>query len=178
MKKWLIGLVALIIALGWMQSVSFAEMKGKMGAKGPHEMSLEDKLFKKIHVIYEHQEEIGVSDEQMEQIKGIKTDLKKDLVKSEADIDVIKIDYKDALYQDEVDIDAVNKLIDQKYEVKKAKAKKVVAAYAQFKKILSKEQMEKLKDKYSEMKMMHGMKGPQKMEMTPGMKAPQKKETE
>jgi hypothetical protein len=42
-------------------------------------------------------------------------------------------------------VNAVNKLIDQKYEIKKSKMKMVVKSLSELKKILSKEQMEKLK---------------------------------
>jgi len=71
--------------------------------------------------------------------------LQKDLIKKKADIDIIKVDARSLLYEDEIDLKAVNALIDQKYDIKKAKAKKIAESYAQLKKILSKEQLDKMK---------------------------------
>jgi Spy/CpxP family protein refolding chaperone len=103
-------------------------------------------------LIYLYQDELKVNDEQLDQIKELKAALKKNLIQKKADIKVIKVDIRSLLYEDEVDVDAANKLIDQKYEIKKAKAKEVVESYAKLKKILTKEQMDKLKGITRELK--------------------------
>jgi len=141
MKKYLKAAMVLVLVFGLMQSVSFAEGRGK----GHKRKSFKDKFFKKIHMVYVYQEELGVSDKQLDQISDLKVALKKDLIKKKADIDIIKVDARSLLYEDEIDLKAVNALIDQKYDIKKAKAKKIAESYAQLKKILSKEQLDKMK---------------------------------
>mgnify|MGYP000282824940 CR=1 FL=1 len=58
---------------------------------------------------------------------------------------MLKIDIKAKLWEDTIDKKGINKLIDKKYELKKEKAKALVDAYAQFKKILTEEQNKALK---------------------------------
>jgi len=55
------------------------------------------------------------------------------------------VDIKSKLGEDTIDTKSINKLIDQKYEMKKAKAKSLVEAYAAFQNILSDDQKKKLK---------------------------------
>jgi Spy/CpxP family protein refolding chaperone len=159
MKKAGIAILAVVITLGLLQSVSLAEKQCGHGGQGHSAMSVKEKFFKKIHMIYLYQDELGVSDEQMQQIKDLKIGLKKDMIAAEADIDVIKIDIQSLLYTDTIDVDAINKLIDQKYETKKAKSKKTVAAYATLKKILTKDQLDKMEDIYHEKKKTHAAHG-------------------
>ena len=72
--------------------------------------------------------------------------LKRILSKKKQKIDLTKVDIRSSLHKDEVNIEAVNKLIDKKYEIKKSKSKQLVASIAQLKKILSKEQIDKMKN--------------------------------
>ncbi len=162
MRKHLIVTITLVLALGLMQSVSFAEKRAGYDHGRSHKKSTEVKLFKKVKMIYLYQDELNISDKQLDQIKGLKIALKKDLIMKGADLDIIKVDIRSLLYEDVIDVGAVNKLIDQKYEIKKAKMKKVVESYAQLKKILTKEQMEKLKKIVSEQKKMRMIKGSQR----------------
>ncbi|MFC1576826.1 Spy/CpxP family protein refolding chaperone [Candidatus Omnitrophota bacterium] len=155
MKRYLpvIGILALALVLT--QTASFAGhggWKGDHGKYGQCKKSLEDKFEKKAQMICLHKDELGITDKQMDRIKELKTDLKKDLIMKKAEIDVLKIDIYSHLHKAEVDVEAVNKLIDQKYEAKKAKSKKIVESYAALKKVLTKEQMEKLKSIYHEKK--------------------------
>lgn len=155
MKKYLIATVSLVLALGLMQSVSFAEKRGGYDYGRHQKKSVKEKFFKKIKMIYLYQDELNVNDSQLDQIRGLKVALKKDVIKKQAELDIIKVDIHSLLYEDEVDMEAVNRLIDQKYEIKKAKTKKVVTSYAQLKKILTKEQMEKLKEIVRDKKKMY-----------------------
>ena len=50
------------------------------------------------------------------------------------------------MYDDVIDTEAINGLIDNKYEAKKAKAKAVIAAIVDMKSLLSEDQVEKLKE--------------------------------
>jgi hypothetical protein len=103
-----------------------------------------------------------VSDEQLDKIKKLKVVLKKDLIRKKADIKVIKVDIRSLLYEDEVDVDVINRLIDQKYEIKKSKFKMVVESYAKLKKALTKEQMDNLKQKVRDQKKLRMTKGSSK----------------
>lgn len=159
MRKHLIVTITLVLAIGLMLSVSFAEKGSGPDRERYHKESIDEKLFKKVKMIYLYQDELNVNDKQLDQIKELKITLKKDLIKKKADIDIVQVDIRSLLYEDEVDVEAVNKLIDQKYEIKKTKVKKVVKSYAQLKKILTKEQIDKLKDIISDQKKMLITKG-------------------
>ncbi len=159
MKKYLILAMTLVLTLGLMQSVSFADKGYRHGQKVYQKKSMKEKFFKKVLMIYLYEDELKVNDKQLDQIKELKVALKKDLIQKKADIDVIKVDIRPLLYEDEIDVDAVNKLIDQKHEIKKAKSKKVVESFAKLKKILTKEQMDKLRKIFRDQKKMRMTKG-------------------
>ena len=55
------------------------------------------------------------------------------------------IDIMAKLKEHPIDLEAVNKLIDQKYEMKKAQIKSLVASYAKLKSILTEDQIKILK---------------------------------
>ena len=145
MKKYLIVTMALALTVGLMQSVSFADKGYGHGERVYQKKSIKAKFFKTVRLIYLYQDELKVSDEQLDKIKQLKVTLKKDLIQKKADIKVIKVDIRSLLHKDEVDLDAVNRLIDQKYEIKKAKSKMVVESYVNLKKVLTKKQMDNLK---------------------------------
>ena len=117
-----------------------ADGKGKGCSKG-----LDDKIIYKAMAMIKSQEELGLSDEQVAKIKDLKYGVKKELVKKTAEIDILKIDIKAMLYGDTVDVAAIDPLIDKKYEIKKAKAKYLVAKYAELKDMLTEEQTKELK---------------------------------
>ena len=110
--------IAIVLAIGLIQSAAFACGGKGCGKHDSKDMPLDKKLFKKLHMIYNHQDELGISDEQLAKIKELKIALKKDLIQRQADVDLLKIDIRSALYEDEVNLEEVNKLIDQKYEIK------------------------------------------------------------
>jgi len=145
MKKILIISMAVVLALGLTQLNSFAEKKHGMGHHDYKKMPMSDMFFMKVEMIQKHQEEIGVTDNQMHQIEDLKTAFKKDTIRKEAEIDILEIDIHSLMHKEQVDVGAVYKLIDQKYEFKKAKTKKTVESFAQLKKIITKDQMAKLR---------------------------------
>ena len=146
MKRNLIVATFFVFACGLIQSTSLAKEGQGYGNKDYHDMPMEKKFFKKLHMIFLHQEDLSVTDEQLSKLDELKVSLKKDFIKKQAEIDLIKVDIRSSLYEDEVNLEAVNVLIDKKYEIKKSKSKQLVASIAQLKKILSKEQMGKMKD--------------------------------
>lgn len=111
-----------------------------------HGYGLDMKIFHNVRLALKNHEELGISDEQYEKLKTLKANTKKDLIKRKAEIDIIGVDIKSKLGQDIIDTKSINKLIDQKYELKKAKAKALVEAYAAFQNILTDDQKKKLKD--------------------------------
>ena len=159
MSRKILLIIAMVLTFGLIQSVSFADCGSRecgkkdckykpseCGKKDCKDKPLDKKVLKKLHMIFNHQDELGISDDQLAKIKELKIALKKDLIQKEADIDLVKVDVRSALYEDEINLAAVNKLIDQKYEAKKSKSKQVVSTLAQLKKILTKDQMDKLKN--------------------------------
>jgi len=110
--------------------------------------SISDKFFKKAGFIFERYGELQLSDDQKSKIKVLKKKAKKELIRKEAEIDIMGIDFKEAIYQDMIDIAAVNTLIDKKYEVKKEKTKFFVKSLAELKVLLTEEQKSKLKELY------------------------------
>ena len=115
------------------------------GSKGYHHKSLKDKFFNMAHLIYFHQDHLALTDEQKEKIIALKLTIKKDQIMKEAEIDVTKVDVHAHLWKDEIDVNAVEALLDKKYEIKKAKAKAMVKALSELKKILTAEQISQLK---------------------------------
>ena len=111
-----------------------------------HGYGLDKKFVKKVRLALKNQEELGLSDEQYEKLKTLKMNTKKDLIKRDAEIDIIKVDIEGSLCEDPIDKKSINKLIDKKYELKKAKAKALVDAYATFQTILTDDQKKKLKE--------------------------------
>lgn len=97
-------------------------------------------------MIYENQDELAVTDEQIAKIKELKLAYKKALVQKKADIEIKGIDIKSLLWEETVDTVKINSLIDEKYEIKKAKAKLKVNTYSEIKNVLTPEQKEMLKD--------------------------------
>lgn len=162
MRKDLIVAITLVLTLGLMQSVAFAEKRGDYGQGRHHQKSIEGKFIKTVKIIHHNQDELNVNDNQLNQIRELKIALKKDSIKKKAEIMIITVDIRSFLYEDEIDVDAVSKLIDQKYEIKKAGMKKVVKSFAELKKILTKEQKEKLKEVIREQREIHMSKGSQK----------------
>lgn len=123
------------------KSCPFGKMKGQDKKDG-----LDGKFLYKAHFILENAEGLGLSDKQKEEIKKLKMDTKKNLIRQEAEIDILALDIEQKMHGSSIDTKAVNELIDQKYELKKAKAKSSVEAIAKLKQSLSDEQHKKMKE--------------------------------
>ena len=134
-------LIACLVCFSLLTSQVYAE-QGRMKA-GHGDM--EGQFCQKAMLIVKNQEELGLSDEQVKKIKDLKLATKKEMIRKKAEIDVLALDIKAGLWEDEIDVAALNGLIDRKYELKKGKAKSLVAAYASLKSMLTKEQHEALK---------------------------------
>lgn len=114
-------------------------------ADGKYKKELDSKLYEKAHLILTNEEELGLSDAQVEKIKELKITTKKDIITKDASIDIIAVDIKAEMWKDPVNVDKINKLIDKKYDIKKEKTKTIVKACADIKDVLTKDQKAKLK---------------------------------
>lgn len=156
MKRIFIFLVFALCVTAAVSSYAFAKcgsmdkccnmnMQDKMWSK----MDLDDKFFCKAHFFLSNAADLGLTDEQIEKIKTLKYSTKKILIKNKADIEILALDIEEGLRKDEIDVSAVNSLIDKKFTLKAQTAKELVEAFANLKKILTKDQIKKMKDIWS-----------------------------
>ena len=106
---------------------------------------LDGKFYTMSGMIVKNAEELGLSEQQKEAVKEKKYALKKALVQSKAEIDLVCIDISKELWKDKIDVSAVNALVDKKYQLKADKTKAVIGAYGDLKNSLTVEQKETMK---------------------------------
>lgn len=128
--------------------IASANMHKGGGHEGWSKDDLKSKFFHKVHFILDHADELGLTEAKQEEIKNLKYKVKKELIRNGAEVDVLKIDIKRALYGHAIDVSAVNELLDQKYDLKKNKAKMLVQSLADLKQMLSAEQYQQMKELY------------------------------
>lgn len=97
-------------------------------------------------LVLAHQAMLNLSGEQVAKIEDVDLKTRKAMIKAEADIKIMALDIQSEMKKDVIDIKEVNKLLDQKYALKKEKAKTGVGAYAAVKALLTPEQKSILKD--------------------------------
>ncbi|MFA5199643.1 MAG: hypothetical protein WC442_01860 [Candidatus Omnitrophota bacterium] len=145
MKKLIFILVSGLVLTGVFFNQAFAGKGAYCGtAKGEDKM--EERLFGKASFILENSEELGLSEEQITKIKAVKINAKKSIIKSDAEIELTALEIKEALGKETADLNNINTLIDKKYNIKSQKAKTLVNACVELKKILNKDQAKKIKD--------------------------------
>ena len=138
--------MGLILGSWWfMGNNAAANHGGFEGYSHGYKGGLESKLFHKARFYLNRADEIGLTDEQVDKIMAIKLNAKKESIRRGADIEILKLDLFSALKEPKIDVPSVNKLIDQKYDIKKAGAKYMVQAFADMKSVLSQEQHDKVK---------------------------------
>lgn len=114
---------------------------------GKEKPGFEIKFSGKIKTILAHQELLKLSEDQVKQINDLKILMKKELIRNKAEIEIVSIDIKSNLFgSDKIDLKMMEKLIDQKYKIKKEQAKSLVKAFSQLQDILNKEQKDILKN--------------------------------
>ena len=104
-----------------------------------------EKFFHFAHSILENHEELGLSDEAVKKVRDLKIGTKKSLIRNRAEVELLMVDVISSLCQEKPDISAINKLIDKKFDIKKAGMKKLIASFVAVKKLLSKEQIKQVK---------------------------------
>jgi len=145
-------IVAVVLCMAMALNLAAFDAYAGHGKEKGHHFSLEDKFSKKAHFILKNKEELGLSDEQVKQVKDLKIKTKKNLIGKKAEIEILGLDIKAAMWSDPLDVNTVNKLIDKKYDLKKDKAKSLVGAYAALKGLLTEEQKEKMKGLFKKCK--------------------------
>jgi Spy/CpxP family protein refolding chaperone len=157
-KRTLVGM-ALVLAFTLVSAASFAaEGMCPMMEKGGHGKSGDqgDKAATKAAMILKHKEELGITTKQEDQIDALLLKAKKEKIKQDAEIEILGLDIQAKMKEDTINLRELNPLIDKKYDLKKARAKASLAAYAELKNILTDKQKETLKELYktkmSEMK--------------------------
>ena len=120
-----------------------------------HHFRLDDIFFQKVHLALANEQDLDLSDEQVEALKTLKRETTKSIIRQTAEIEVLEVDIMSSLWQDEIDIVQLHKLIDDKYTVKTTKSKTAAEAYVQFKKILSEKQADKLREVWREQRYGH-----------------------
>lgn len=133
-------IASLIFSLTAVEAWAFEGKK-----KGRCCQELEKKFDYKTRIIFKNRDELELSDKQVDKIKALKLKIEKDLIRKNAEIEIIALDLKALMSKEKVDLNAANKLIDEKYTFKKGKMKSLVAACVAIKEILTNEQKSKLK---------------------------------
>ena len=119
---------------------------GHQGHKGYHDESLKDQFFDQARFLLFSQEDLGLSEDQVKQIWKAKMDAKKQAIRQDAEIEILGLDIKSALMEDQPNLENINKLIDQKFELKKQRDKQFLVALTEVKKVLSEDQQKKVKE--------------------------------
>ena len=104
-----------------------------------------EKFFHFAHSILENHEELGLTDVDVKKVRDLKIGTKKSMIRNRAEVELLMVDVISSLCQEKPEISEINKLIDKKFEIKKAGMKKLIAAFVGIKKLLSKEQMKQVK---------------------------------
>ena len=103
------------------------------------------KVLKKAAFFIDNAGEIGLSEDQIKQIKAIQHDAKKDGLRGAAEMQIFEMDMMAKLSEDKVDVEGLNAMIDGASKGMSDGAKKSIATYVTLKAILTPEQMSKAK---------------------------------
>ncbi len=158
MKKsiWMFSILALV--LSGAVFISPAQAHGGHGGSypmkhhgGSHEENkygcpIAEKFFFKAHYFIDHQQQLGLSEPQINDIKALKHDMKKALIKNAAANQIFGLDLKQQLSEPKMDQAVVGALIDKQAAAVAAGAKDAAAAYANLISILTPDQTKKIKE--------------------------------
>src|SRR3989338_2877836 len=118
---------------------------GGRGEEESYPCPIIDKIMKKAHFLLDNKDEIGLSDEQVDTVKGLKLQAKKSMIRGEADMQIMMLDMKSKLREDIFDAEGINAMIDDGMAQMTQSAKASVDVYAKLKAVLTPEQVEKAK---------------------------------
>lgn len=129
---------------------------GGAGGFGGHgqcmKMEGEGRFFHKSYFILSNGEALGLTDKQKADIQDLGFEVRKNLIRQNADIEVLNLEIEKALHGDSPDVKAIEQLVDQKYEARKAKEKFLIESVVKLKQNLSGDQQKKMKELFKQMK--------------------------
>ena len=91
-------------------------------------------------------DDLGLTDSQVEKLKKIKSDEKKRCIKDKAEIETLEVEFRDLMSEKKVNVRAVDGKIDKIFDIKAETRKNCVHAMLDAKKVLTDEQRKKLED--------------------------------
>ncbi|MFT5206421.1 MAG: hypothetical protein ACI9CF_000159 [Candidatus Omnitrophota bacterium] len=107
------------------------------------------KIMKKAHFFLYNREAIGLTDDQVTQIKAIKHEVGKGIILSAAHMQVFEMDLKQHMHAKPIDQAGLNDMIDKTAAGWGENAKKHIQTYIDIKAVLTDSQMDKAKEIWS-----------------------------
>lgn len=135
-----------VLVFAFAVSVGVAEANHGSSKSGHKSWGLEEKFFYKARYILKNEGELGLSEKQVDTLRTLKRETKKNLIQQKANIEVLAVDIKALLHGNPVDVNAITPLIEKKYTIKKEKAIGLVQAFAKLKSTLTEAQWKKMKE--------------------------------
>ncbi len=135
----------LLAALAVLFSASASYAMTGQKSYGKSEWGLKESFFHSAHGVLEKRDQLGLSDEQVKAIKDLMKETQKNLIKQDADIKTLKVEINTLMWESPLDTEKINNLLAEKYKLKKDKAKYLVSAHDKLNKILTEEQLKKVK---------------------------------
>ena len=140
-KIYAAGLMSLALILGG--STAFANANCEMMKHGG-EGAITGVFFMKAHCILRSSDKLALTEEQEKTIRDLKIDIKKTVIRQQAEGQILDMDIFLAMKPDKIDSTALQALLDQKYEGEKVQAKTIANAYVKLTEILTGEQWKTL----------------------------------
>ena len=103
-------------------------------------------FMKKAHFFLENKAKLGLTADQVSQIKTMRTNMVKTMIRNKAEQEIFMLDMKTKLSEPVLDVEGINTMIDQAMAGMSTGAKGSVAALAELKGLLTEEQMTKAKE--------------------------------
>lgn len=105
---------------------------------------VEDKFYKAAKKALKERDQLRLNDSQVKQIKALLADVKKTLIRQDADIKALKVEINTLMWESPLELDKTNALVADKYDLKKKKAQYLVSSMDRLNKILTPDQRKKL----------------------------------
>ena len=107
-------------------------------------VKMADKFFQKAYFIEAHEDPLRLSDAQLEMLRDLRREVRKRLIRENAEIEVLSIDILETIRENPVDVKAANSALENFYELQRKKSQGLIESYASLKNILNDEQYQKL----------------------------------
>lgn len=139
MKK-VLSIAACICFMLSLSGIAEACYTDKCGPK-----TLSGRFYNNYKLLMRNADQVGLDDTQKSSLKELKYGMKKDNIKTKAEIKVLKIDLAEALREDVKDQAAINAMIDEKYQLKARMKKDQIGALAAMDELLTDDQQNELR---------------------------------